>query len=119
MMPVRMPAKRAHKYGAKRVVLPGGEVFRSQREYARWCQLNVMLQTGQIAGLCREVVFQLAPAVRVQGRKRPPLRYVADFVYSTADGRTVVEDAKGVRTEGYRIKRHLMAAVHGVEISEV
>lgn len=98
----------------------GDEKFRSQREFARYMALVQLQKAGQIAGLVREVPFVLAPAVVIQGRKRPALRYFADFVYSdVATGQIVVEDAKGVRTEGYRIKRHLMKAVHDIDIKEV
>jgi hypothetical protein len=81
-------------------------------------------RAGPVYDLRREVVYELAPAVVIQGRRRPPLRYVADFVYmlrssdQEEDARMVVEDCKGVRTEGYRIKRHLLKAVHGIEILE-
>lgn len=105
------------KYGNKPCEV-GGEKYRSQREMRRHADLQLLERAGRIAGLVREVPFVLAPAVVIQGRKRPALRYVADFVYSTAEGAQVVEDAKGVRTEAYRVKRHLMKAVHGIEILE-
>jgi hypothetical protein len=47
----------------------------------------------------------------------PVATYVADFVYSEA-GREVVEDAKGVLLDVYKIKRKLMLALHGIEIRE-
>ena len=105
------------KYGNKPCEV-GGESYRSQREAARHQELLLLQRVGEIAGLTREVTFVLADAVMIQGRKRPALRYVADFIYSTSDGAQVVEDCKGMRTEGYRIKRHLMRAVHGIEIKE-
>jgi hypothetical protein len=43
---------------------------------------------------------------------------VADFVYFDANGLRVVEDVKGAITEGYRIKRHLLA-VQGIQITEI
>lgn len=96
-----------------------GEKYRSKRERDRHTDLIMLGAAGKIAGLTREVPFVLAPGVVIQGRKRPPLRYVADFVYTDVESQNViVEDAKGVRTEGYRIKRHLMKAIHGVEILE-
>lgn len=50
---------------------------------------------------------------------KPALRYVADFVYwHNQKGCQVVEDSKGHLTDVYRIKRHLMATVHGIEILE-
>lgn len=92
--------------------------FASKREATRYVDLKHMLQLGLIEDLRRQVVFQLAPAVMVKGRNRPPLRYIADFVYRK-DGQQVVEDVKGRITEGYRIKRHLMASVLGIQVVEV
>lgn len=108
------------KYGAKRCSV-GAEKYRSQRERDRHQDLLLMERGGAVRNLRREVVYVLAPAVKVQGRNRPPLRYIADFVYErTKEGGwiTVVEDAKGVRTAVYSVKRHLMMAVHGIEILE-
>ena len=45
--------------------------------------------------------------------------YVADFVYLDEQGKTVVEDAKGVRTKDYIIKRKLMLWLHNIRIREV
>jgi len=95
-----------------------GITFDSLREARRYAELCLMERAGQISDLQRQVVFELAPSVRIHGRKRPSLRYVADFVYMER-GEQVVEDVKGVITEGYRIKRHLLMAIHGIEIREV
>lgn len=96
----------------------GGENYRSKREMNRHLELLLLQKAGEIAGLTREVPFIIAPPVVIQGRKKPAMKYLADFVYSTADGRTVVEDAKGMRTPVYSIKRHLMMSVHGIDILE-
>ena len=105
------------KYRNKKVTV-NGEKYDSKREYSRYQQLKMMERAGKIAGLERQVKFELAPAVTIKGRKRPPLRYFADFVY-TENGQTIVEDAKGTPTKEYIIKRHLMKAVHGIDIQEV
>jgi hypothetical protein len=107
------------KYGARPCEI-GGEKYRSQKEAKRHQELVLLQKAGRIAGLTREVPFVLAPGVAIAGekRKRPAVRYVADFVYSTADGRTVVEDAKGMQTPMYRLKKHLMATVHGISVVE-
>lgn len=95
-----------------------GESYRSKREAQRHRTLMVMQRGGLIADLQREVPFVLAQSVRFAAKRATPaLRYFADFVY-TQDGQRVVEDCKGLRTEGYRIKRHLMLALHGIEILE-
>jgi hypothetical protein len=95
----------------------GGIKFASKLEMARWHVLVQMQARGEISELELQVPFVLADPVVIAGRKRPALRYVADFVYEK-DGKTVIEDVKGRITEGYRIKRHLMAA-RGLTIVEV
>lgn len=114
--PLPDPEPKVSKYRNQKVTVDG-ETFDSKKEYGRWVQLQIMERAGAISDLKRQVKFELAPAVKIQGRQRPPLSYVADFVYEQ-NGQKVVEDSKGFKTEGYRIKRHLMAAVHGIEIKE-
>jgi len=111
------PARKPSKYNNKRVTV-GDETFDSQREMERYHHLLIMQRAGLIQQLQRQVEFILAPAVTIGGRKRPPLKYVADFTYVEKDATVkTVEDVKGVVTEGYRIKRHLMAAM-GLQIKE-
>lgn len=108
------------KYGAKACQV-GDEKYRSQRERDRHQALLFWQRAGHVTGLTREVRFVLAPGVKIDGEKRarPELRYYADFVYSDVrTGKVVVEDSKGVRTPAYRIKRHLMATVHGIHVLE-
>ena len=109
-------APKRSKYGNKRVVIDG-ITFDSQAEGDRWVQLRALEASGSISNLRRQVRYELAPAVKVQGRKRPPIRYIADFEYEK-DGKTVTEDKKGFKTEIYKLKRHLMMAVHGIEVLE-
>ena len=45
--------------------------------------------------------------------------YYADFVYKDKDGNVVVEDAKGLKTEVYKIKKKLMLYRHHIQIKEV
>lgn len=106
------------KYNNKKTTL-FGITFDSKAEADRYLVLKSEWQAGRIRELELQKVFILAPSVTVQGRKRPPLKYIADFEYYRADGTHVVEDVKGMVTDSYRIKRHLMASVHGIEIKEV
>ena len=110
----------ASKYRNKPVVSREGYRFDSRAERTRWDVLILQLQCGLISELQRQVPFVLAPSVQIKGksRKSPAIRYVADFVYRDANGHVVVEDVKGKITEGYRIKRHLMAA-QGIQITEI
>ena len=100
------------KYRAKKT-----NGYASKKEADRAFFLRILVADGCIADLREQVVYELAPGVVIQGRKRPPLRYIADFVYQ-AHGKQVVEDVKGMITPVYRIKRHLMKAIHGIDIHE-
>jgi len=106
------------KYGNTRCEW-NGNVYRSKREMERHKELLLMEKAGLIKDLWREQSFELVRSVKFQGAARatPALRYVADFTYFQ-DGRDVVEDCKGVRTPVYKIKRHLMLALLGIEVIE-
>jgi hypothetical protein len=112
------PKSRKHQKYRNKVLETDEGRFDSEAEYRHWCHLKIRQRVKEITNLQRQVVFELAPSVVIQGRKRPPLRYVADMTY-IEDGKTVVADVKGAVTDAYRIKRHLMASVHGVEIREI
>jgi len=110
-----------NKYGAKKTEV-NGITFDSKAEARRYAQLIVMQQAGRITGLVLQVPFELAPAIKFPGekRKKPALKYIADFVYSDmADGQIVVEDVKGVVTSLFRAKQHLMATTHGIFVRVV
>lgn len=110
-------ARKPSKYRNERSEIDG-QTFHSVREMERYCHLKLLQRAGRISELRCQVPFELAPAVVVQGRKRPPLRYVADFVYREAGAAALtIEDVKGAVTDVYRIKRHLMAVL-GFEIKE-
>lgn len=107
------------KFGNKKTLVDG-VWFDSKKEANRYQDLVLMQKAKLIRDLTTQRVFVLAPAVVLNGRKRPGLRYKADFTYfdDTKGGEFVVEDTKGFKTEGYKIKRHLMKAVHDIEILE-
>ena len=89
-----------------------------------------MQSAGKICELDRQFVFELAPSVQYTGQKPTlPLRYKSDFTYLERYAekyfRYVVEDYKGKSYGGkgrlsreYKIKKHLMLAVHKIEIRE-
>lgn len=120
MKPARFPgASHAarYKYRNKPVVVDGVR-FDSKREAARWERLCGYEQCGLITNLERQVTYVLAPSVKIEGEKRarPALRFKVDFRYVDEDGKTVVEDAKGVADTAFRIRQHLMKSVHGIDV---
>lgn len=94
--------------------------FDSRKELNRFRELSLLQRAGEISGLQRQVRFELIPASRdEEGRVvERACYYIADFVYMEK-GNRVVEDAKGVRTKEYIIKRKLMLWVHNIKIQEV
>ena len=92
-----------------------GRLFDSKAEAARWQELQLLERAGEIAELERQVEYELIPK---QNGERA-VKYIADFRYVDNDGKTVVEDTKGVKTPVWIIKRKLMLRVHGIRVREV
>lgn len=109
------------KYRNKKVTVDG-VTFDSAGEQKRYAELLKLEQGGHISHLTLGMYFVLAPACDIgEARKKPALRYKADFCYCEDDGTVVVEDFKSAITKKhpvYRIKKHLMATVHGIIIRE-
>jgi Protein of unknown function (DUF1064) len=115
------PGRRRSKYGNKKVkgYDPDGReiTLDSKREAKRYGALVLRQRAGEIAGLERQVRFPL----EMCGHKI--CVYIADFVYfEKTPGRVVwpkvVEDAKGVRTDVYKLKKKMMRAQYQIEIRE-
>ncbi len=97
-----------NKYHAKPT---GGHA--SKAEHRRACELKLLERAGKISDLKEQVRFELVP--KRDGERA--VVYVADFTY-TEKGTFVVEDCKGFKTPVYRLKKRLMAHVHGIKIRE-
>lgn len=106
-----------NKYGAKKTIVDG-ITFDSQAESYRYLVLLGRLKRGEISGLELQPVYVLAEGVKLHGetRKRPAIRYRADFRYTTHLSETVCEDVKGMDTPLGRLKRHLMKTTHGIDV---
>lgn len=122
-----------NKYQAKKTYA-NGMVFDSIKEADRYFSLYVLERAGKIKNLRRQVKFELLPTQyetfprysdktgkRLTDGKRAIEKgctYIADFVYEE-NGKTIVEDAKGFKTEAYKIKKKMMLYFHGIKIREV
>lgn len=105
---------RKNKFNAKKTVFMGIK-FDSKWEAERYGQLVAMERAGAIRNLERQVRYN------IQVNNQKICQYVADFVYEDLgiDGETpvkIVEDAKGVETPEFKLKKKLMKAVHNIEI---
>lgn len=88
-----------------------GITFDSRKEAKQYEKLLLRQGSGQIRDLQRQVPFPIV----INGVE--VCTYIADFTYYESD-RLVVGDAKGYRTEVFRLKAKLVAAVHGISIRE-
>lgn len=110
-----------------------GLTFASKMESRRHDELRLLERSGEIRNLRLQVRFELVPPVRLKGATRltPGIDYVADFVYEERKPRTlnhgslkvtewveVIEDCKGAQTAVYKMKRHMMKALLGLDIFE-
>lgn len=106
--------RRRHKFNAKRVEVDG-IWFDSQKEAARYGELQMLVKAGAIIGLILQPEFSLVV------RDVLICKYRADFRYTdlTRGGEIIVEDVKGFLAPTYRLKRKLMRAIFSIEIVEV
>ncbi len=94
-----------------------GVIFDSKKEANRYTRLKLLLQSGVITDLECQVEFILQPDYEINGKKVQSLKYIADFVY-TKDGKMVVEDVKGNKTDVYKIKKKIFEYIYKTEILE-
>ena len=110
------------KFKNKKVELDG-LTFDSKKDARRYNALKLLERVGYISGLELQKSFVLAASVKFENepRAKPAVRYVADFVY-IENGKMIVEDVKSSATKSlpvYRLKKHLMKSVHGIDIKEI
>jgi hypothetical protein len=114
-----MKSTRYRKYGNTKTEVDGIK-FDSKKEANRWSELKLLAMAGKIRNLKRQV------PIRCEVNGVLVCKYIADFTYDEecnagfmAYWGFVVEDAKGFKTEVYKLKKKLVEACHGFEIREV
>jgi hypothetical protein len=101
---------RGSKYGNK-LVEDGGELFHSVGEFRRWRELLALQRAGVVSELERQVEYPICVAgLHV-------CSWFADFRYKQ-NGKVVVEDFKGFRTEVYKLKKKFVEAIYKFRIFE-
>ena len=117
------------RYGNVEKPVIDGHRFDSGREAERYQQLKLLLAAGEIRDLELQpkipIVIAGIPIMLLSSRYHKNgrhLTYVGDFRYfDVKKDQLIIEDVKmqsGHRTESYRIKRALVAAM-GIDITEV
>lgn len=117
------------KYGNQKITIDN-ITFDSTGEGLRYKELKLLAKTGQITDLQLQKKFVIVPEIREPdtvgsrgGVKKGKLiqsaaYYVADFVYYDKNGKLVVEDFKGFKTDLYKLKKKLMKYIYDIDIKE-
>ena len=95
-----------HKYNAKLVEFDGFK-FDSKKELKRYQELKMLEKAGKIKDLKLQPVFILQEGFYYCGKAIRQITYRADFEYVDEDGKVVVEDVKGFKTDVYKLKKKL------------
>ena len=106
------------KYRNVKTTTRDGLVFDSKREAERWHVLKQFEKTGVITELRRQVKFPLYCPNESSLKIAQVAVYIADFVYIDK-GKRVVEDAKGLKTQMYSLKKKWLELQEGIIIQEV
>ena len=94
------------KYGNKKITF-NGIVFDSVAEANRYKQLTLLQKASKISNLKTQVKITLLDSFKLDKSTIRGISYYADFQY-TEDGKTIIEDYKGFKTEVYKLKRKLL-----------
>ena len=101
---------KTNKFGNQKVIA-NGEKFDSKRELRRYYQLLALEGAKEITELQKQIKYELQEGFRnFQGKWHRPITYTADFVYRDKkyNWNVVVEDAKGFKTDVFKIKKKLL-----------
>lgn len=106
-----MKTGRRNKYNATKTVYNGIK-YDSKKEAAYAKELDLLLNYGEVLEIERQVPF----VITINEKKI--CTYKLDFKVTYAD-RIEYVDVKGFKTSIYRLKKKMVEAYYGIEITEV
>ena len=107
---MRIKLKKENKLKAKACFIDGIR-FASLKEGRRYKELKLLEKSGQIQNL------ELQPRYDLIINSIKIGFYKADFRYNE-NGKQVVEDVKGYKTDVYKLKKKMIKAVYNIDIYE-
>lgn len=94
-----------NKYRNKKIIVDD-YIFDSIQESRRYKELKLLLRAGQIQDLELQPHFLLQESFKKNEKTYRKIEYIADFKY-IENGKTIVEDVKGLQTDVFKIKHKL------------
>lgn len=107
------------KYKNKKTVrVLNGKVieFDSLKEAKRFDELYLLLRAKKISNLVIQPEYVLVKAQKHNGKTFRAVKYISDFRY-IQDGKTIVEDVKGYKTDVYQVKVKVFLSIYGEKIT--
>ena len=104
----KFPKKIKHKFHAKPTTVDD-IWFGSKKEAARYEDLKLLQQAGEVIFFLRQTPFHL-PAKK---------KYVADFTIFWSSGDVTFEDVKGFFTDVAKLKISMVEEIYGIKIDVV
>lgn len=104
--PAMFKIKSASKYRNTKIERDG-EKFDSGKEYARWCDLKLLVLAGKISALLRQPIYELQKEFKgSDGKHYRAINYRSDFQYCEGD-QIILEEVKGFPTPEWKLKEKL------------
>lgn len=101
------------KYKAQPTMIDGIR-FASKKEGKRYSELKLMERGNLITDL------KLQQPIKCMVNGELVCKYISDFSYYCKERNTIIfEDAKGFKTDVYKLKKKLVKACTGIDIVEV
>ena len=86
-------------------------IFDSTKEAKRYRELKLLEMAGEISNLELQPRFLLQESFKKNGKTYRKIEYVADFKY-IENGKTIVEDVKGIQTDVFKLKHKLIEKIY-------
>ena len=86
-------------------------VFDSIAESKRYKELELLQRVGEIQDLQLQPKFLLQESFKKNGKTYRKIEYIADFKY-IENGKTIVEDVKGIQTDVFKLKHKIFEKVY-------
>lgn len=117
------PVAKRQKYGNKVTTDADGTKHASKKQALRYRDLGLLMKSGEILMLAREVRFRLPGGIEYRADHVFCNQYAMSVIAELIkDGDMTVEDVKGAATQKeavYRLKKCQMKECLGIEIREV
>ena len=95
-----------NKFKNKKIIIDGIK-FDSKKEGYYYVYLKELEKTNKISNLQLQVKYELQPKFKHDNKTYRSITYIADFAYEE-NGKTVVIDVKGFKTDVYNLKKKLL-----------